>query len=465
MKNCIYIFCCLLFAAQGIAQHSNDQVFALVDTLLEEFLEKGNLPGISIAISKNEKVIYTKGYGYANIKKKISMQPHTRLRTASVAKVITATALGRLMSEGKVNLDAPIIDYIPYIQEQYASLTLRQLCSHTSGMAHRPDNRTYKKKRFTKTKEAILLMDKALLFTPDTGYSYSTHAFNLVAGAIEGIAETDFEDYLNDAVFKPLGMTDTSIENINHLSADDASLYYLKKSKLRSEKLTSASYKIAGAGFRSTPTDLVKMMHGYTNGFIDSSTAQEMFASHALKNGTQTQVGIAWRNSIDAFGNRVIEHAGSWRGARTVIVHYPQENLNISLMINAECPVFIEETAHIIAQLMRENTTLYVPNRIIKDEIRGIYYNRDIEKPIFGTIHVENGNGILNISDLELFENAPIYSLNKTDHYAVVTHQGIFIMTADFSTNRTAKIFVYNKQLDTPPQEHQPLVTFNISLR
>ena len=463
MKKIITLLLCFLCIIQSSAQDIVDKEFPLVDTLLEEFIKKGNLPGISLAISKNEKVIYAKGYGYSDVKKKTPMLPNTRLRTASVAKVITATALGKLMSEGNVQLDAPIQKYIPYIPTQYASLTLRQLSSHTSGMSHRPDEKTYKKKRFTEIKETILIMDKPLRYAPDTGYSYSTHAFNLIAGAIEGIADTNFEDYLNNQIFKSLGMKDTYIENIDSLSINDASLYYLKKGKQRTEKLTSASYKVAGAGFRSTPTDLVKMMHGYTNGFIDTATTKEMFTSHRLKDGKQTQVGIAWRNSIDAFGNPLIEHAGSWLGTRTVIVHYPKENLNISIMINADCHVFIEETAHIIAQLVRDKPQINLDSEMIKDPIEGSYNNRDTLQSITGNFYLENGKGLLHVNDLKLFEDAPIYALHNPNEYAVITHQGIFFMRMNLSTNSIAKIFVYGKQLDTPPQEGKPLISFKVN--
>lgn len=451
----------LLIFGTSVAQNNSQIVepnsfvetseFNAVEILATEFLKQTNLPGISIAVSKNQEVIYAKGFGYADKENSVAMTPSTRLRTASVAKVITATALGRLISEGTLDVDVPISQYIPYINAQYANLTTRQLAGHTSGMEHRPSGNRGKNKQHTEIKETVELMDEPLLFTPDTDYKYSTHAYNLLAAVIEGASGKSYEDYMNTEVFEPLGMTNTIPENIDALTNNDAKLYYLKNDKLRKEKLSNGSYKLPGAGFRSTPTDLVKMMNAYSNGLISESAVATMFKSHQLTNGEKTNVGIAWRSSYDVFGNQPIEHAGHWRGARTVVVYYPEEELSIALMINSGGQIFIEETAHLFAALFRKNADsqpeISVTNQRIEITSQGngeaLKYN--------GTISLNGEQGTLKADTDGFLKSVPIYYLGSGNHYAVVTKYGLMYLELSNEPTVNGKIYMYSNRLKTNP--------------
>ncbi|MEO0902092.1 MAG: serine hydrolase domain-containing protein, partial [Bacteroidota bacterium] len=347
---CAAVMICSLIKVHAQIQNVTDEVASKVEALATTFLERTKVPGLSMSVSKKGEVIYAQGFGFANVEQELQMTPEIRLRTASVAKLITATALGKLMDEGKVNLDEPIKTYIPYIDKKYAMLTPRQLAAHTSGLAHRPKGNGFKKKQYEKIAETVVLMKSDLLFEPDTDYSYSTHAFNLLAAVIEGASGSTFLDYLKNELFQPLGMENTYAENISNLTKQDAKLYLIDDSEVKPERVTNGSYKIPGASFRSTPTDLVKMTNAYRNGFLSPKVVDEMFKSHQLANGKKLNVGVTWRMSVDSFGNDVVEHAGNWLGARTVVVYYPKEELSISIMLNASCSIFIEETAHLLAQ-------------------------------------------------------------------------------------------------------------------
>lgn len=467
MKNQIkYYFIIIILHFASIPLEAQEPTIEppLVPQLIEAFLEKANLPGLSIAVSQNEQLIYSKGFGYSDIDQKTPMTSRTQLRTASVAKVITTTALARLISEGSIDVDLPIKTYVPYIDTAYENLTLRQLTGHTSGMGHRPKGNGYKKKQYSSIQETVQLMKAPLLFAPDTNYKYSTHAFNLVAAAIESASGKTFETYLKEYVFAPLEMQQTFAENIKQLSEQDGTLYYLKNGELRKEKLTNASYKLPGAGFRSTPTDLVKMMHGYTNGFITADTKEALFQSHKLLDGTKTRVGITWRSSFDAFGNKVIEHAGSWRGTRTVIVHYPEDNLNIAIMINADCPVLIEETAHILAQLFRDNTATTASIYHTLDTVKVLYNVNGEEKLLSGTIVMEGDHGRLSVEDSDplVLTSTPIVYLGYGHHYAAITANGILYLELKNESKIRGRLFLYNTRNTANPIENKPIASFSI---
>ena len=140
----------LLLSIDGVGQDTTlNDTFPLVDVLVTDFLTKTKLPGLSMAVSKNEELIFAKAFGHANVKKNIPAEVDTRFRAASVSKVITATAIGKLVSEGKLNLDAPIGKYIPDVNSRYAKLTTRQIANHTSGLKHRQNRRSFSRKEYT----------------------------------------------------------------------------------------------------------------------------------------------------------------------------------------------------------------------------------------------------------------------------------------------------------------------------
>lgn len=438
----------------------SDATRAELEILAETFLQQTKAPGLSIAVRKDGNTIYAEGFGYANVEANIKMDTNIHLRTASVAKVITATALGILASEGKLDFDAPIKKYVPYIPKAYADLTTRQLAGHTAGLEHRPKGQKFKKKQYDNIRETVLLMKAPLLFEANTDYKYSTHAYNLLGAVIEGASGTAYFDYMNNVVFKPLGMTDTSAENIKSLTKKDAQLYFVKNGTLHKDKITNGSYKVPGAGFRSTPSDLVKMMDAYANGMISKSVTAEMFKSNQLKNGTKTHVGIAWRSSIDPFDDVVIEHAGSWLGARTVLVHYPKHNVNISIMINADCPVLIEETAHLFAHVIRKGAKVVSNINMANEKIALILNTKDGKETYEGLFTFNSKMGLLKTNNEGFLKANPILYLGSTGNYALATSYGLLYLNLKSDKDIDGSIFSYYNRLDKNPKNETPLATF-----
>ncbi|MEO0469873.1 MAG: serine hydrolase domain-containing protein [Bacteroidota bacterium] len=438
----------LLFTGPLFSQKLSEKPsFERVDGLMEAFLTKTKLPGLSISIAREGQLLYSKGFGFADVERQRPMQPETSIRTASVAKVLTATALGRLISEGKLDIDAPIKNYVSYLESPYANLTVRQLAGHTAGVPHRPKKK--KNRRYSNTRERIELMEKGeLLFEPDTEYRYSSHAYNLLAAVIEGAAAKSYESFMQEDVFAPLGMTHTKPEVLSALSEQDASAYFFKKDKLTKDtKLVDGSYKLAGAGFRSTSVDLVKMMRAYSNGFIEQPVVQTMFQSHQLKDGQQTQVGLGWRINQDMHGRKTVEHAGSWQGARTVIVHYPAEDVSISIMINAKCVIFIEETAHLIAQFFLEKAWDHPIEQDIDQTIRVSSQVAGETDEFDGRLTFDKarkGQLKMQISS-EWIRRSDVYPLAKTSDWILSTTFGFLYLKMDVTPALTGNIHQYQR--------------------
>ncbi|MEO1715334.1 MAG: serine hydrolase domain-containing protein, partial [Bacteroidota bacterium] len=293
-------------------------------------------------------MIYSRGFGYWDLEEKTPMEATSVIRTGSVAKTLTTTALGRLVTIGRLDLDRPIGDYVSYVDAPYSQLTCRQIAGHTAGVVHRPSKNGVKGKYYSEIRSTVdFLQNEVLLFPPDTQYAYSSLGYNLLAAVIESVTGQSYAVYMRDSIFVPLGMQQTEPDN----QEEAVPMYFFKKGQIKKDRRpVDGSYKLAGAAFRSTTQDLALLMNAYHNGFIAEAVVQDMWANRNLADGTPTNVGLGWRINRDFTGAFTVDHAGSWQGARTVVIHYPEKQLTVAIMINTKCELFIEETAHIIAR-------------------------------------------------------------------------------------------------------------------
>ncbi|MEL6864238.1 MAG: serine hydrolase domain-containing protein [Bacteroidota bacterium] len=448
---------------QAIQIPTSDE-YAYVDTLVNALLHKTQVAGISVSVNQAGSLLYAKGFGYADIKQKKKMQATTQVRTASVAKVLTTTALGKLASEGQLDFDAPLKKYLPYLQAPYAQLTTRQIAGHTAGIQHRPSSKKIKKKHYAEIRPTVdFFKDDPLLFEPDTKYQYSTLGYNLLAALIESVSGKKYVDYMREDIFLPLNMLQTFPDSPSGFSEKDAKLYFFKKGNLKLDRfIQDGSYKLAGAGFRSTAVDLVQLMNAYTHGFISPEIVQEMFTSHSLKNGEATHVGLGWRLNRDFMDQATIEHAGSWQGARTVIVHYPKHQLSIAMMINTKCNLFIEETAHLLAQF-------FIPQTAKRSTFQQLHQKLEISSrqadgstvSYTGDLHLANEQGgSLNIStEREWLKQNTIYPLFG-QHFALATSYGLLYLQLKQQPHLEGKLFLYQKINDPYHMRKEAMLYF-----
>ena len=120
----------------SIVSEAVNPAFARASAMFEEATASPTVPGISVAIAGKDGVIWSKGFGWADIENRVAMSTRTKMRIGSVAKPFTAAALMRLYDQGKIELDIDVRTYVPAWPEKHASITLRQLASHTSGIRH-----------------------------------------------------------------------------------------------------------------------------------------------------------------------------------------------------------------------------------------------------------------------------------------------------------------------------------------
>ena len=189
----------------------------VLESWIQAQMEYRNLPGISVGIVYDQELIYKKGFGYNNLEKKILATPQTLYRIASISKTFTATAIMQLRDEGKLRLDDPIEKYLPgfNIQNPFRDaqqITIFNLITHTSGLPRNAAFPYWTDRLFPTMKEIIAaLPEQEMIYPPGTRYKYSNLGMALLGEIVAVASGMSYEKYITANVFKPLGMSSSSV--------------------------------------------------------------------------------------------------------------------------------------------------------------------------------------------------------------------------------------------------------------
>lgn len=342
----LFVIACLLFiypaAGQTIVSEPiKEKVYQNAIQRAERFVDslriKQDIPGVSICVGTKEKVLWAQGFGYADLETKQPVSPQSKFRIGSVSKSLTSLAVGKLVQDGKLNLDAPVQQYVPGFPPKKYPITSRQLATHTAGIRHYgPNDGLECLKRYKSVQEGLAIFkDDSLLFKPGTAYNYSTYGYNLLSAVIEGASGTDYLSYMQAAVFAPLGMTNTSADYSDSIVVNRVRFYEHMQSRLVNANQVDNSYKWAGGGLLSTPSDLVKAGRALLSGnFLKPETTALLVTPQLLADGKNTNYGFGWRTGTDSKGRRVIHHGGTIDGGRTFLLLYPDDDLIVAITAN-----------------------------------------------------------------------------------------------------------------------------------
>ena len=467
------VFTLVLFIsiiAKSYSQTSIESANNLVQVLVEKYLDlEGRPPGISIAVSQNNEIVFAHGFGYADISKNKPVIVETQFRTASVAKLITATSLARLIQENRIDLDAPISKYFKSVPKKYAEITTRQLAGHIGGVTHYSEEDKIENRFYSSVDDALnVFIHIDPLSKPGDNYLYTTYGYVLLSKIIEQASGQKFLDYLENQVFRPLNMHSTGPELRREPSKHMTKIYDVyqdginKGYAFNQDYQEDPSYKWAGGGFISTPTDLIKMANAYTNGFIRPDVVEEMFRSQKVNSGKETGVGIGWRGSYDMAGRRVFEHAGYQRGTRSVLSFFPHDKTAVAILANAHFLNRIEESAHMLAlPYLKETSATEQPKGVGKVTVNIIDYD--------GNLTTEEAKIVLNgESDRIIFsrkdgvENTyPFVYMERDNIYALIHNDGILYSELRVESSKLkGKIMRYKSPLLSIPSTQKPFMKF-----
>ncbi len=308
-----------------------------VDKIFENW-DKSDSPGAALAVVKGNKVVYTQGYGSANLEYDIPITPKTVFHVASVSKQFTAFAVTMLADSGKLSLDDDIRLHLPEIPDFGKTITIRHLLHHISGLRDQWELLAMAGWRLDDviTKNHILKMvrrQKDLNFSPGEEYLYCNTGFTLLAEIVGRTTKKTFRDWTQENIFVPLDMTNTHFHDNHEKIVKNRSYSYSPQGEgFRKRVLSFAN--VGATSLFTTVEDLAKWVMNFENKTIaNEAVMAQMHEQGRLNSGEK--INYALGLSIGEYkGLKTVGHGGADAGFRSQVVRFPEEGFAVIVLSN-----------------------------------------------------------------------------------------------------------------------------------
>lgn len=301
------------------------------------YLSADGLPGVAFGVAVDGRVVWAEGFGYADLEQRVPVWPATRFRIASISKPLAAVGAALLVDEGRLDVDAPVQDYVAYFPAKRWPVTTRQVGGHLGGIRHYRGDEYFIRDPYPSVEAAVGIFGAdTLLHAPGSAYAYSSYGWNLVSAVIEGAAGEAFLPYMRRRVFEPLGMHATVADHADSLIVQRARPYVRDEAgRLVNAPFVDNSYKWAGGGFLSTVEDLLRFGDAMLGSALVGPDGRALlFTEQSTTAGEGTGYGFGWGIGTDAGGQAFYEHTGGAVGGTSLLLVHPPTRTVFVVLIN-----------------------------------------------------------------------------------------------------------------------------------
>lgn len=325
----------MLMGAQALAQEMNDRLDSL---MLSTY--PNDKPGAAIAIVKNRKVVFKKGYGIADLDSKAIITPSTNFNICSMTKQFTAYCTLKLQNQGKLSLDDRLIEFFPDFTPKVAgAITIRNLLTHSSGIIDYYDH--VDKGRYTEFWDkdilpAIKSID-SIYFPAGSRYRYSNTAYCLLSLIIENASGKRFPEFVQDNIFNPLKMDNSDVIHHGLEISNRAFGYACENNSFKiSDAKQSLFFSTQGdGGIYTSIDDYLKWIMAIQSGKVLNPhlTKEAQSPQFLIDSRDGISYGFGW--FIAGYGeDRLIYHPGSNGGFRTIVLIKPSQKYSVVIFSN-----------------------------------------------------------------------------------------------------------------------------------
>ena len=324
---------------------------AEIDRIVEHALAAGGTPGASVAIERDGRVIYQKGFGYADLENRVKVTTETVFPIGSVTKTMTGLAVNQLVAAGRVELDAPVGRYLPDLPAPDRDVPIRFLLDHLSGIVSYTDVPGFPHDaQMPMSRQDVVgwFASQPLQFRPGTRWSYTNSGFYLLGLVIEAASGQSYADYLQAHEFAPFGMAHSSLAPWQVLLPNRAHGYRRGPNGIENAPRYDPLLPFAAGAVLSTSGDLLR----YRRGVFGGGPTPPMLRSALLVRDTLPD-GFALPYSLGSLvftefeGHRRIGHPGDIYGFEAQYSYYPDDDLTIVILTNNQNapfpPISIEQ--------------------------------------------------------------------------------------------------------------------------
>lgn len=309
-----------------------DAVFANFDSTTS--------PGCSAAAAQDGKLIYSRGYGMANLDHSVPITPQTPFHVASVSKQFTAASIVLLAQDGKLSLDDDVRKHLPEVPDLGATITLRQMIHHTSGLRDQWDLLGMAGWRYSEDRISdadvlrLMIRQRKLNFAPGSQYLYSNMGYTLLALVVKRVSGQSLREFTSERIFKPLGMNNTHFRDDHAEIVPGFANGYERAGD--SFRTSVTNFDTAGAtSLVTTAEDLLRWDENFYTGQVGGMTFVDQMLQRAALNDGET-IKYATGLAHDTYrGLETVGHGGADAGYRSTVRRFPKQHFGIAVLCNA----------------------------------------------------------------------------------------------------------------------------------
>jgi D-alanyl-D-alanine carboxypeptidase len=316
-----------------------------IDHYITAQMQRLHIPGVSLAVVRDGQIIKAQGYGFANLELKALATKETVYEIGSNTKQFTAAAIMMLVEEGKVQLEDAVTKYFPEAPLAWRGITIRHLLTHTSGVQnhvavpHWLDVfRTNLAFETAPGRDELLKMffKLPLEFQPGESWAYDNTGYYLLGIVIEKTSGKSYWQFLEERIFKPLGMNATRNTDPQPIIPNRASGYEWKNEHFENRPVLLPAIAFSAGSLLSTVEDMAKWDAAlYTERLLKKSSLDQMWTAATMNDGAAAPFNYGFGWFLDSYhGHRFIQHSGGTPGFSSVIYRFVDDKLTIIVLTN-----------------------------------------------------------------------------------------------------------------------------------
>ncbi len=331
------IFLINLIGSANLQAQEKNKIPGLVSCISSIFkkLQVDTMPGASVLVAQNGDIVYQKGFGYADIEKKIQVTPDTKFKIGSVSKQFTAVAILKLQEQGRIKTEDKLSKYIPDFPRGN-EVTIYQLLTHTSGI-HDYNSTPGLDVSKPVTPQALLDIIKKFPydFNPGERYLYNNSGYFILGYIVSQLSGKTLSEYQHETFFKPLGMNNTGLYETNIVLDNEAQGYSINGGAVKKADFQEMSWALGVGSIYSTSKDLYKWNEAIFNGkVLSEATLKKAFTQTILSSGAKADYGFGWFLLTNR-GLKFIQHSGVSSGFFSYLERQPENKLTVCVLLNS----------------------------------------------------------------------------------------------------------------------------------
>jgi D-alanyl-D-alanine carboxypeptidase len=331
----------LAATAARAQQPDRARAAAVLDSLARAPVEARQVAGLVVAVVKGSDTLLVRAYGQADVENEVPMTVGHVFQIASVTKEFTAAAVLKLVENGKLRLDDDVTRYLPDAPTQGRKVTIRQLLSHTSGIAdvaELPGFQGVKRRDLPPDSVVALVRNEPFYFPPGEQMRYSNTGYLVLGELIETVSGRPYADFLAETLFRPTAMAHSRDCDQRAVIPRRVSGYDFTDAGFRRAEFISLRIPFAAGGLCSTALDLIAWNQALHQGRILGPAAYaEMTRAQPLAGGRRTRYGLGLGLGTLA-GHRAYHHGGDIQGFTSYLAYFPDDSLSVAVLMNTQGP-------------------------------------------------------------------------------------------------------------------------------